>query len=222
MLPSTLDQPPSFPLNILADFGGGGLTCALGILLALVARYSSGKGQVVQTDMVSGSRYLSSFPLLQTLLPSSLLFGVGPERGTRILDGGCPFYQVYTCKDGQWMTVGCLEPKFFRTFLALFLPALPSEFKQRYGGWCPTADTQMDMAMWPRLREFFELGFKTRPRDEWAAIFHGSLPHFELINKFWKLVCRFRRLRCPSSFSFRSQHCIWSCHTNGASRPFSK
>lgn len=174
MLPGTIDKP-AFPLNLLADFGGGGMVCAMGILLALIARGTSGKGQVVQTDMVSGTRYLSSFPLIQALLPTQFAFGVGDARGSGLLDGGAPFYQVYTCKDGKWMAVGCIEPRFYRTFLELFLRALPSGFARAYDGWQPEPSSQGDVSEWPRIRNFFEAGFRKKDRDEWAAIFHGTL-----------------------------------------------
>jgi len=173
MLPGTSDKP-TFPLNLLADFGGGGLMCAMGVLLALIARNANGRGQVVQTDMVSGTRYLSSFPLIHTLLPNQTIFGLGETRGTRLLDGGTPFYQVYTCKDGKWMSVGCIEPQFYVAFLERFIKALSDGFVNARAGWQPKPSTQWDVAEWPRLREFLEAGFRTKDRDEWAAIFHGS------------------------------------------------
>ncbi|KLO17395.1 CoA-transferase family III [Schizopora paradoxa] len=177
MLPGTADKP-TFPLNLLADFGGGGMMCALGILLALISRgtSSSGKGQVVQTDMVSGTRYLSSFPLIQALLPQAAqtAFGLGDARGTKLIDGGAPFYQIYTCKDGKWMSVGCLEPQFYRTFLELFLNALPPDFINAHGGWRPHPSSQGDVVEWPRLRDFLEAGFRLKTRDEWDEIFQGT------------------------------------------------
>ncbi|KAJ7127061.1 CoA-transferase family III [Mycena epipterygia] len=167
MLPGTADKP-SFPLNLLADFAGGGLTCALGILLALIERGKSGRGQVVDADMVSGTRYLSSFPLLGVLAPSSAMFG--GTRGSRLLDGGAPFYDIYTCQDGRWMSVGCLEPAFFKTFLERFVKAVPPGF----GGWTPTLDVQFDREEWPKLKDYLTKGFATQGRDYWASVFHGS------------------------------------------------
>ncbi|KAJ7650360.1 CoA-transferase family III [Roridomyces roridus] len=169
ILPGTAEKP-SFPINLLADFAGGGLTCALGILLALVERGKSGRGQVVDSDMVSGARYVASFPLLALLTqaPSVTIGG----RGSRLLDGGAPFYNVYTCKDGQWMSIGCLEPQFFKAFLEGFVKAVPAGFS--LDGWTPTIDVQFDHDQWPRLKEYLTKGFATRERDYWAGIFHGT------------------------------------------------
>ncbi|KAJ7773194.1 CoA-transferase family III domain-containing protein [Mycena metata] len=169
MLPGSAEKP-SFPINLLADFAGGGLTCALGILLALIERGKSGRGQVVDTDMVSGTRYLSSFPLLGQLVPSSAMFG--GARGSRLLDGGSPFYNVYVCKDGGWMSVGCLEPAFFKAFLEGFLKAVPPEFS--LDGWKPTLDVQFDQDEWPKLKEYLTKAFLTEGRDYWAKVFHET------------------------------------------------
>ncbi|KAI0330212.1 CoA-transferase family III [Cubamyces sp. BRFM 1775] len=168
MLPG--DQKPEFPLNILADFAGGGMLCAMGILLALMERSRSGRGQVVEADMVSGVRYLSSFPLLLSQLQTPTF---GKPRGTGLLDGGAPFYNVYTCADGGWMSVGCLEPQFFRTFLKRFLGALPPGFALE-DGWRPTEAVQHDPDVWPRLKLFMERGFAMHPRDYWAKVFDAS------------------------------------------------
>lgn len=172
MLPGTVDRP-TFPLNLLADFAGGGLMCALGILLALFSRSSSGKGQLVHTDMVSGARYLSSFPLLHALIPNSPLFGLDNTRGTKVLDGGAPYYDVYTCSDGKWMSVGCIEPQFFAAFISNFVKALPGDFVDTLEGWRPTLDMRNEVDKWPQLRDFLERGFRTRTRDEWTKVFHG-------------------------------------------------
>ncbi|KAJ7170603.1 CoA-transferase family III domain-containing protein [Mycena crocata] len=168
MLPGTADKP-SFPLNILADFAGGGLTCALGILLALIERGKSGRGQVVDADMVSGTRYLASFPLLGLLAGGAMFSG---PRGSRLLDGGAPFYNIYTCADGGWMSVGCLEPAFFKVFLELFMKAAPAEFS--LDGWIPTVDVQFDQDEWPKLKAYLTKGFATQGRDYWAQVFHES------------------------------------------------
>ena len=175
MLPGTPEKP-TFPLNLLADFAGGGLTCALGILLALQARNITGKGQVVNTDMVSGTRYLSSYPLIHALLPNNPAFNDGSNSRTRskkLLDGGAPFYNVYTCADGKWMSVGCLEPQFFKVFIETFVNALPGAFLSTQLGWRPTSEMRTDTRYWPRLYAFLEQGFRTKARDEWTKIFYG-------------------------------------------------
>ncbi|CDO72476.1 hypothetical protein BN946_scf184980.g17 [Trametes cinnabarina] len=168
MLPG--ERKPEFPLNILADFAGGGLMCATGILLALMERTRSGRGQVVDADMVSGVRYLSSFPLLLSQLCTPHF---GDRRGAGLLDGGAPFYNVYTCADGRWMSVGCLEPQFFREFLRRFIGALPPGFALE-DGWRPSEDDQHDPNLWPRLKTFMDRGFALQPRDYWAKLFDRS------------------------------------------------
>lgn len=166
MLPGTIDKP-TFPLNLIADFAGGGLLCANGILLAMIERGRSGRGQVVNVDMVSGSRYVSSFPLLSA---GSGAWG-GP-RGTNLLDGGAPFYDVYTCSDGKWMSVGCLEPQFFAQFIGKFNEVMKSSGQQ--GSWSPSRSTQSTKEDWPKLRKYLEDGFRSQPRDFWAEVFHGT------------------------------------------------
>jgi len=163
MLPGTTDKP-TFPINIIADFAGGGLLCATGILLALVERGRSGRGQVVNVDMVSGSRYVSSFPLLGAAGGSERWEG---PRGTNLLDGGAPFYDVYTCSDGKWMSVGCLEPQFFAQFIDKFNGVVR-------GSWSPSPSTQYTKKEWPKLRKYLENGFRTHPRDFWTEVFHGT------------------------------------------------
>ncbi|KAI5115128.1 hypothetical protein M0805_009732, partial [Coniferiporia weirii] len=177
MLPGTAESP-SFQLNLLADFAGGGLTCALGILLALQSRNNTGKGLVVETDMVSGTRYLASFPLIHHLVPHSPVFGNGDGkehgRGSKLLDGGAPFYGVYTCADGKWMSVGCLELRFYEIFIRKFVESLPQTFVENQGNWIPNVTAHVDESTWPRLRVFLEQGFKTKTRDEWAEVFYGT------------------------------------------------
>ncbi|TRM64847.1 CoA-transferase family III domain-containing protein [Schizophyllum amplum] len=166
MLPG--DSKPTFPINLLADFAGGGLLCALGIVLAL----RSGQGQVVQTDMVSGARYVGSFPLIhKASSPASPLFT--GKRGENLLDGGAPFYAIYICKDGGYMSVGCLEPQFYAEFIRRFIDALPAGFAIE-DHWRPPADAQTRREAWPQLRIFLECGFATQPRDFWANVFQGS------------------------------------------------
>lgn len=102
--------PPQPPINLLGDFAGGSLVCLLGILMALLERSRSGKGQIVEADMVTGARYISSFLLLTSYLEhpqwgSVVNDGTDEKRGTGTLDGGAPWYGVYACKGGGWMSV---------------------------------------------------------------------------------------------------------------------
>ncbi|EIN04036.1 CoA-transferase family III [Punctularia strigosozonata HHB-11173 SS5] len=168
MLPGT--DKPMFPLNLLADFGGGGLLCALGIILALFQRQSTGVGQVVTTDMVSGTRYISSFPLLNTANMSSPWFS--GSRGTNLLDGGAPFYDIYVCSDGGYISVGCLEPQFFTAFIDSLRSALPRDFS--VGGWIPSLASLEDRSQWPQLREYIGTAFRAHTRDYWAGVFDAT------------------------------------------------
>ncbi|OCH95475.1 CoA-transferase family III [Obba rivulosa] len=169
MLPGK--DKPEFPLNILADFAGGGVLCALGILLALLERQRSGLGQVVHSDMVSGVRYLASWPLLHAAHPASGMFN--SPRGQNVLDGGAPYYNVYTCADGRWMSVGCIEPQFFCVFLERFLGSLPRDFALE-GGWRPTLAMQQEKGEWNKMKEFFAKGFRMQPRNYWEKVFNGT------------------------------------------------
>ena len=99
MLGRQRDKPYA-PGNILGDFAGGGAVCFLGIVLALFQRQQTGRGQVVEANMVDGSAYLASMPRLATKFPA----WSGP-RGTNLLDGGCPWYDTYETKDGGYMAV---------------------------------------------------------------------------------------------------------------------
>lgn len=171
MLPGSSSKP-TFPLNLLADFAGGGVMCALGILLALIQRGTTGRGQVVDVDMVSGTRYLASFPLIHASLPNSLM--LGGQRGTNPLDGGAPFYNIYSCEGGGWMSVGCIEPQFFKSFLELFLDSLPLGLSPFGDQWKPNVQSQDNRSEWPKFYEYLEKGFLTNTREYWTNVFHGT------------------------------------------------
>lgn len=113
-------------------------------------------------------RYLASHTLLLSQLGLPLF---GETRATGLIDGGCPYYNVYTCADGQWVSVACLEPQFFRIFVDRFLEALPLDFT--VDGWRLSHD-QHDRDSWPRMKKFMETGFRLKPRDYWTKAFHGS------------------------------------------------
>ncbi|KAK5058815.1 hypothetical protein LTR84_011079 [Exophiala bonariae] len=157
------DKPPSPPANILGDFAGGGHVAFTGVLLALIHRGVSGKGQVVHANMVDGASYLATFPRLLTKVP----MWSGP-RGTNTLDGGCPYYGTYETKDaGKYMSVGALEPQFY----AELIKGLGFEPADVLSG----KDLQRDdPRAWPYMRELFTQRFKTKTRNEWEAIFDGT------------------------------------------------
>jgi alpha-methylacyl-CoA racemase len=150
-------ERPVPPLNLVGDFGGGGLLLALGVLAALLERERSGLGQVVDAAMVDGSALLTSF--LYGLRASGAW---QDERGVNLLDGGAPFYDTYRTADGRYVAVGALEPKFYAELLAglgLSADDLPGQY---------------DRAGWPVLRQRFAELFATRTRDQWAEAFTGS------------------------------------------------
>lgn len=93
-------------------------------------------------------------------------------RVLNLLNGSSPFYNVYTCKDGGWMSVGCLEPQFFKTFITIFVETLSPDFDP-HKGWKPSAEIQFKRDHWPKLADYLTKGFLTSPRDFWAGVFHG-------------------------------------------------
>ncbi|ETS59454.1 hypothetical protein PaG_06372 [Moesziomyces aphidis] len=163
-------QPPS---NLLGDFAGGSMICLLGILLALVERARSSQGQVVEADMVTGARYVSSFVLLSSYLshPSWGAIhadGTDETRGSNTLDGGAPWYGVYACKEGGYMSVGAIEPHFYKELLDILRKVVPTAPE---GTQHPSASTQHDRETWPELRRYFEAIFAQLPRSEWERHF---------------------------------------------------
>ncbi|KAJ5450943.1 CoA-transferase family III [Penicillium cf. griseofulvum] len=106
------NEKPYAPGNILGDFAGGGAVCFQGILLALISRSHTGRGQVVEANMVDGSAYLATFPRLARNTPAW-----AEPRGENLLDSGCPYYDTYETKDaGRYFAVGALEPQFYAAF----------------------------------------------------------------------------------------------------------
>ncbi|KAF4509601.1 hypothetical protein G6O67_003757 [Ophiocordyceps sinensis] len=151
---------PHAPMNLLADFAGGGATLVQGVLLALLARHASGRGQVVEANMVDGSAHLATFPRL--LLPTPL----GDRgRGRNLLDGACPYYDTYETSDGRYMSVGALEPRFFRRLVDGL--ALADDDAAR-------EDRRRDPRHWPALRRRIADAFRRRTRAEWERVFDGS------------------------------------------------
>ncbi|MFM7508604.1 MAG: CaiB/BaiF CoA transferase family protein [Actinomycetota bacterium] len=151
-----LGEPPTPPLNLVADFGGGGMLLAVGVLAALVERSVSGLGQVVDAAMVDGSALLMA-PLFGAWASGFW----SPERGTNLLDSGAPFYDCYRCGDGGWMAVAAIEPKFF------------AELVRGTGLDSRWLELQHDRSVWPDLRNELSDRFATRTRDAWTEVFSG-------------------------------------------------
>jgi alpha-methylacyl-CoA racemase len=148
---------PMPPLNLVGDYGGGGMFAVTGILAALVERGTTGLGQVVDVAMVDGAASL--------LGPIRDLHNAGlwsPNRRSNLLDGGAPFYACYRTSDGKYMAVGALEPQFYSLLVAGL--GLDEE----------TVGNRLDSREWPHIAEVFSDTFATRTRDEWTEVFDGS------------------------------------------------
>ena len=152
--------PPGQPiplLNLVADYGGGALYLAFGVLAALVERQQSGRGQVIDTAMIDGAASL----MRAFFTASALGTDVGP-RGTNMLDGGASFYRTYLTGDKKWMAVGALEPQFFAALLD-GLGLDPSDVRQ-----------QWDRDDWPHVADAIGAVFSTADRDTWTERFHQT------------------------------------------------
>ena len=153
------DGKPTVPLNLIADFGGGGMLLIAGVLAGLLERERSGRGQVIDVAMLDGVGLLLA-------MAWSLHNGGAwsDERGTNLLDGGAPFYDTYVCADGRYLAVGALEPAFY----AAFLDGLRTVTDTR--DW----PEQYDRARWPQLRARIATALLMRTRDEWAERYAGT------------------------------------------------
>jgi alpha-methylacyl-CoA racemase len=150
---------PVPPINLLADFGGGGSLVVMGILAALVERGRSGEGQVVDAAMIDGSAQLMS------IFWGIDAMGAWGPRGTNLLDGGAHFYNVYETAGGGFVSVAAYEPKFYANFLRLIGPLGFDDLDPAQ---------QMDVSQWPALKERLATMFRTKTRDEWIAFFAGT------------------------------------------------
>jgi alpha-methylacyl-CoA racemase len=149
-------EAPLPPLNLVGDFGGGGMLLALGILAALVERGTSGKGQVVDAAMVDGAALLMAF------IHGFYSLGGWGERGTNLLDTGAHFYEAYETKDGKHVSIGSIEPQFYAELVKL--AGLEGE----------KLPAQMDRTQWPAMKERLAAIFRTKTRDEWCRIMEGT------------------------------------------------
>ena len=147
-------EAPVPPLNLVGDFGGGGMFLAFGIACGIIEAQRSGKGQVVDAAMVDGAAMLAA------MFSGMMASGHWSEaRGENILDTGCPWYDTYETSDGKHMSVGAIEPKFYAELLAglgLTDAGLPKQ-NDRHG--------------WPELRARIGAAFKSKTRDQWAQVF---------------------------------------------------
>jgi alpha-methylacyl-CoA racemase len=150
--------PPSPPLNLVGDYGGGALYLALGVCAALFEAQRSGKGQVVDAAITDGTASLMA--VMYGLRASGIW---NDERDANLLDGGAPFYDVYETADGKYVTIGSLEPQFY----ALMLDKLGLKDD-------PLFAAQMDRSQWPAMSEKIAAVIKTKTRAEWTALLEGG------------------------------------------------
>ena len=150
-------EAPVPPLNLVGDFGGGGMLLAFGIACGVIEARASGKGQVVDAAMVDGAS------LLATMFHGMLASGQwSEERGVNVLDSGAPWYDTYATRDGKFVAIGAIEPKFYAALL------------ERLGLDAAALPAQHDRAGWPALRAQFAERFASRTRADWCEAFDGS------------------------------------------------
>ena len=151
------ESPPPPPLNLIGDFGGGGMLLALGVCAALNTVNKEGKGQVIDAAMTEGSA------LLMSMIYGMLSSGIWTDsRDSNLLDGAAHFYGCYECKDGKFVSIGSIEPQFY----ALLREKMNIDED--------IFDNQMDKTSWSALRENLEIRFKEKTRDEWCEIMEGT------------------------------------------------
>ncbi|MBM45739.1 MAG: carnitine dehydratase [Acidimicrobiaceae bacterium] len=151
-------EAPVPPLNLVGDFGGGGMLLAFGVVCAVVEAQRSGEGQVVDAAMVDGAASLMA------MFHSMRALGVwNDERGTNLLDTGSHFYDVYECADGRYISIGSIEPQFYSELLDLTGLKQEEDFS-----------AQMDRTSWPDLKERIGAVFLSKTRDEWCEIMDAT------------------------------------------------
>jgi alpha-methylacyl-CoA racemase len=150
-------EKPAIPLNLVGDFGGGGLLMAFGMVCGLLEAKNSGKGQVVDAAMIDGASLLFA-----SIYGAAQQGWWTDERGSNLLDSGAPFYEVYETSDGKYVSIGSLEPQFYASLI------------ERLGLGGENLPAQMDREHWPAFGERLEAIFRAKTRDEWCEIFEGS------------------------------------------------
>ena len=151
------DRKPTFPMNLLGDFGGGGMYLAFGMVSALLKAQRTGHGDVVDAAICDGTSSLMTF------IHSRRAMGVwSDERGSNQLDGGAPWYDVYECSDGHWISIAAIEPQFWSCLLTLV------------GFDAVTFGDRRDRAQWPAMRTRFATLFKSQTRAHWCDLLEGT------------------------------------------------
>ena len=150
------DKPP-VPLNLLADFGGGGMLLAFGMLSAILAAKHTGQGQVIDAAMTEGAALLASM-----FFNPGVLAGIGTPRGSNMLGGAAPYYDTYTTADGEFIALGAIEPQFHAQLLEV--TGLTGD---------PDFARQLDPSSWPAATARLAAIIATRTRAEWCERFAG-------------------------------------------------
>ena len=150
-------EKPVPPLNLVGDFGGGGMVLALGLVSAMLEAQKSGKGQVVDTSMVDGAAILMSM-----FYSMSAVGAWNPERGTNLLDGGAHFYDTYETSDGGYISIGSIEPQFYALLI------------EKAGLDAGEFSAQMSRDRWPEYKDKLTAVFKSKTRDEWCVLMEGT------------------------------------------------
>ena len=150
-------EKPAIPLNLIGDFGGGGLMLAYGMVCALLEAKGSGRGQVVDAAMIDGAA-----TLMASVFAANQSGFWTDERGTNLLDSGAHFYEVYETADGKYISLGSIEPQFYAALLS------------KLGEDAKYFEQQFDAANWPAMKEKMAGIFKRKTRDEWDAVFAGA------------------------------------------------
>lgn len=150
-------EKPVPPLNLVGDFGGGGMLLAFGVVCGILESRVSGKGQVIDAAMIDGA-----------VLQMAMIYGLkaagkwNSQRGTNLLDGGAHFYDTYECADKKFVAIGSIEPQFYALLL------------EKAGLSDSAFLRQMDAAEWPDLKNRFAALFETKTRDEWCGLMEGT------------------------------------------------
>lgn len=156
-------EKPTPPINLVGDFGGGGMLMAFGLVCGLLEAQRSGRGQVVDAAMVDGSASL------MMMMWGFKAMGIwSDERGTNMLDTAAHFYDTYECSDGRFVSIGAIEPQFYLQLLE------HTGLEQVYAERGEQLPHQMDKSRWPEMKQHLADIFATKSRDEWCEIMEGT------------------------------------------------
>lgn len=166
------DEPPSPPLHLVGDMGGGAMMLAYGIVCALFESQRSQKGQVVDAAITSGASLIST---MYYALMKQGLWNV--ERDANLLDGGAPFYRCYRCADGKFIAIGAIEPQFYQLLVELCGVQDQAIFQE-----------QMNRALWPQQKQAWAELFATKTQSQWCEILEGTDACFSPVLDFNEAV----------------------------------